>query len=103
MRTFLRLAFVFGLVLVALPAWAQALVMVEVRTAQGAPADGTVTLRPQAGGRAFTCQTQNGGCRLEGVPGGQYTVSFQSGQGSTPPQPAMIPPSGNVTLHVAVP
>lgn len=83
---------------------ADALVVVEVRTAGGEPVDGEVTLRPAAGGAAHTCRTTRGNCRIADVPGGRYTVVFTPATGApTAPRPAMIPPDGTVTLHVAAP
>ena len=102
LRTLL-LALSFSL-LVPVVALANALVIVEVRTSAGEPADGTVVLTPRGGGEAMRCQTSAGDCRISAVPGGQYTVQFQPNGGTpTAPRPAMIPPEGRVTLHVAAP
>lgn len=88
---------------VARPALAEALVVVEVRTAEGEPADGRVVLRPRGGdGREHSCTTSNGSCRITGVPGGRYVVTFEPASGPAPaPRNAMIPPEGTVTLRVA--
>ena len=83
---------------------ADALVVVEVRADGDAP-EGTVTLRSRSNeGRTFQCRVEDGRCRIDEVPGGRYVVSFRSRSGaSTEPRPAMIPPSGTVTLVVPVP
>lgn len=79
-------------------AFADALVVVQVR----GNAEGRVTLTARSGGATFSCQTQQGTCRVDGVPGGSYTVHFAPTQGAAPPPTqAMIPPTGTVTLHVA--
>ena len=87
-----------GVALVA----AQAAVSVEVRGPDGSHVDGRVTLTPSAGGEARSCTTQRGDCRLAGVPGGRYVVTFQPASGEAPaPRNVMIPPSGTVTLRVS--
>ena len=64
--------------------------------------DGRVTLTARQGGGTFSCQTSNGTCRINGVPGGSYSVQYQPDEGAAgPSSQAMIPPSGTVTLHVA--
>ena len=104
MRTQLRIALVALFCLGTIPAFADALVIVQVRTAGGAPADGTVEITPVDGGATHRCQTQNGDCRLQAVPGGRYRVQFQAaGGGESSARVAMIPPDGRVTLHVAAP
>jgi len=107
MRTYLRrlaslcLA-LLGLATFAAPALADALVVVQVRTGAGDPVDGEVTLRPRGGGETFSCTTRAGECQIPHVPGGRYTVHFAPSEGDAPAdQPAMIPPQGRVTLHVA--
>jgi hypothetical protein len=83
-------------------AYAQAQVVVEVRTPGGETADGQVTLMRQDDGRTFSCTTHNGTCRIDGVPGGLYMAILQPSQGERPPtRQVMIPPSGNATLHVS--
>ena len=107
MRMYPRRLAPFGLALLGLvafagPALAEALVVVQVRTGDGEPVDGEVTLRPRGGGEAFSCQTSGGECQIPHVPGGRYTVHFAPAEGEAPAdQPAMIPPQGRVTLHVA--
>lgn len=107
MRVLPRLAALTALLagsLVVSVAAADALVVVEVRTAAGDPVDGEVTLRASAEGATHTCQTTRGNCRIADVPGGRYTVVFTPAGGApTRPRPAMIPPDGTVTLHVAAP
>lgn len=80
---------------------ADAVVVVQVRDAQGRPAEGTVTLA--SGGRSFQCTTTSGSCTLSGVPGGMFsvTVTPRGGGASPPPTTAMIPPSGRVSLIVS--
>ncbi len=83
------------------PASADALVSVEVRDADGEPADGAVIL-VRADDSERTCQTKQGRCQIDGVPGGTYQVVFRPNEGaSTPPREVMIPPAGRVTLRVA--
>jgi hypothetical protein len=80
-------------------ALAEATVLVEVRP----PADGTVTITPNAAGsRAYTCTVTAGHCTIAGVPGGMATVRFQpSGGGAAPPpHVVMIAPTGTVRLTV---
>lgn len=104
MRLLLRTALaVFLATVVFIPtAFADALVVVEVRTPDGAPADGTVTLTPRGEGQSHSCTTRAGRCRIEGVAGGMYRVSFAPTEGEAPPdQPAVIPPEGRVSLHVS--
>ena len=85
-------------------AFADALVVVEVRGPDGAPRDGRVTLRSTSGGAARTCETREGTCRISDVPGGRYVVELAPSRGEAPaPRTAMIPPEGTVTLHVAAP
>lgn len=81
-------------------ALADALVHVKVR-GQGAT-DGQVTLTAVDGDRTYGCTTRGRECRIDGVPGGQYRVSFRPAEGEPPPaRTAMIPPSGMVTLFVS--
>jgi hypothetical protein len=85
-------------VAIAEVAFAEALVVVQVR----GRAEGRVTLTARSGGQTFSCQTQQGTCRMDGVPGGSYSVQFTPARGQAPPPTqAMIPPTGTVTLHVA--
>ena len=95
----LGLATVFG---ITSPAYAEALVVVEVRTPSGDPANGTVTLKAQSGDATYTCTTENGTCRIDDVPGGQYTATLVPDDGVAPePRNVMIPPAGRVTLRVS--
>lgn len=99
----------FGLlVLVALTlgtaatAFADALVVVEVRTPAGEPAEGTVVLAPVGEGATRRCTTSAGTCQLENVPGGRYTVTVEPREGEAPaPRKVVIPPSGRVSLIVS--
>lgn len=91
--------------LVALPsvAFADALVVVQVRTPDNEPANGRVVLRSRSGeGPEHSCTTTDGECRIDAVPGGRYVVHFEPVSGEPPPpQSAMIPPQGRVTLRVS--
>jgi hypothetical protein len=81
---------------------AQAEVVVQVRTPDGKPAEGKVTLVPRGEGRRHECTTQGGTCRMTGVPGGSYEVHLAPAEGAAPPpRKAMIPPSGKATLIVS--
>jgi hypothetical protein len=83
-------------------AFAQAFVVVEVRTPDGATADGVLTLKHQESGATYTCTTHGGTCRIEGVPGGLYQAVLRPADGPPPPsRQVMIPPSGSVTLRVS--
>ncbi len=81
---------------------AQALVVVEVR---GASTDGRVELRARGGDEnspTYSCQTQNGECEIDAVPGGRYVVTFTPAGGEAlPPHNAMIPPEGRVELRLS--
>ena len=107
MRTLSRrlAAGLFGLLAFATfasPALADAQVVVQVRTQDGEPVDGEVTLSPRSGGESYSCTTEGGQCQIAHVPGGRYTVHFTPAEGEPPPdKSAMIPPGGRVTLHVA--
>ena len=105
-RTFLRVLLVFALPLVfaTTPSTvrADALVNVEVRSEAGQPVDGVVVLQARAGGQAFQCTTAGGNCRIDNVPGGQYTATFTpAGGAAQAPRTVMIPPAGTVSLRVA--
>ncbi|MCC6876692.1 MAG: carboxypeptidase regulatory-like domain-containing protein [Sandaracinaceae bacterium] len=86
----------------ALPALADAEVVVQVRAPGGGTGEATVTLTPEGGGEARSCTTRNGTCRISGVPSGRYVVTAQPiGAGQPPvPRPVLIPPSGQVTVSV---
>jgi len=102
-RTLLTaLVLTVGLLCAPSVALADALVVVRVQ-GENAP-DGRVVLTARAGGGTFSCQTDEGTCRINGVPGGSYRVEFQPENGeSASPRTAMIPPSGTVTLFVSAP
>ena len=93
------LTVVLTFLLAASVAFAEALVHVKVRGASG---EGQVTLTAAEGGQTYTCQTSGHECRIDGVPGGRYRVTFrpESGPASRATN-AMIPPSGTVTLFVS--
>lgn len=89
--------------MVASVASADALVVVNVRGANGEAADGRVTLTAEAGGQTYTCQTQAGKCELPKVPGGSYKASVvpRDSTQATAPRAVMIPPAGKVSLIVS--
>jgi hypothetical protein len=81
------------------PALADAKVIVELKTAAGAPTDGTVELKK--GDARYQCTTQGGRCEISGVPGGLYSAEVtQAGKPAAKPKSVMIPPSGEVKLIV---
>lgn len=83
-------------------AFADALVAVEVRQPSGETIEGRVMLRSADGEREYSCETSNGECEIANVPGGRYSVQFvPNGREAGAERPAMIPPEGRVTLHVA--
>ncbi|RLB57355.1 MAG: hypothetical protein DRJ42_00655 [Deltaproteobacteria bacterium] len=97
---FLSASLLVAAVLWASVAFAEALVVVQLRGEN--PTDGEVTLTPRRGEGSYSCHTEEGTCRINGVPGGSYSVRFQPDEGEAPsPTTAMIPPSGTATLHVA--
>lgn len=98
-----RLVLIGCLLLWLVPALAlaDALVVVEVR---GATTSGVVELRSTSpDGPTLRCTTVENRCRIDGVRGGRYEVSFRGDDGSSHrAQPAMIPPRGTVTLVIPV-
>lgn len=83
-------------------AFANALVVVKIRAAGDKVVDGTVTLSPRSGDATFSCETKDGACKIDNVPGGAYTVKFAPKAGTAPkPRPVMIPPEGTVSLFIA--
>lgn len=83
-------------------ALANALVVVKIRTSGDKVVDGVVTLKAKAGEATFTCETKQGACKIDNVPGGAYTATFAPKEGSAPkPRPVMIPPEGTVSLFLA--
>lgn len=92
-----------GLTLGGTPsARAEAVVVVQVRTPDGEVANGKVTLERRGDERRYSCTTEEGNCRITGVPGGRYQVLLEPEEGeSPPPRNVMIPPSGKVTLIVS--
>ena len=79
---------------------ADAVVHVEVRSADNKPVDGRVELSGEGG--TFTCTTSQGSCTLRAVPGGRYIAVFKPNSGSaTAPKKVMIPPDGKADLHIA--
>jgi hypothetical protein len=82
-------------------AHAEALVSVQLKDAQGQPAEGKVTLRDAEGKAVATCEARGGKCEMQNVPGGAFTVTVQPAKGNAPkPRKVMIPPSGKVALVV---
>jgi hypothetical protein len=99
-RSFRFIAFISLTWALALPALADAKVVVELKDKDGAPTDGTVELK-KGGETKHTCTTQAARCEIAGVPGGMYTVEVkQAGKPSPKPKEVMIPPSGEVKLIV---
>lgn len=100
----LRNALGAGLLVLAvssLPGRAAADALVVVRVS--GPVDGRVTLTRHGGGPTYSCQTRGRTCRINGVPGGLYQVSFQPATGAGPVaqrQAVVIPPSGTATVVV---
>lgn len=83
-------------------AHADALVVVQVRAADGSPVDGRVVLEGAEGQALHECTTREGECRMEGVPGGRYTARFEPREGESPaPTRVVVPPAGRVVLRVA--
>ena len=79
---------------------ADANVVVELKRADGSPAEGTVLL--SKGELKLRCTTSQGRCEIKNVPGGSYTVEVEQGaQPAGKPKLVMIPPSGEVKLNVA--
>lgn len=90
------------MLLPAAPVVAQARVVVQVRTPEGQPAEGRVTLIPTGEGKRHGCKTEAGKCSMEGVAGGSYKVHLDPAEGDPPPpRKVMIPPAGKATLIVA--
>jgi hypothetical protein len=86
--------------MMTIPASADAVVSVRVRSADNKPVDGRVELSGDAG--TFTCTTSQGSCTMRSVPGGRYIVVFAPRSGrSTAPKKVMIPPDGKADLHIA--
>ena len=80
---------------------ADALVSVQLKDAQGRPAEGKVTLLDAQSKPIASCQAQAGKCEMQNVPGGTFTVTVQPTQGDAPkPRKVLIPPSGKVALVV---
>jgi hypothetical protein len=106
--TFLRLrapgafAVFTAVCLYSVPAFADALVTVQLKDAAGAPANGKVELTDAAGKVVASCDAHGGQCEMKNVPGGFLTVTVQPEKGAAPkPRKVMIPPSGKVSLVVA--
>lgn len=103
MGAFRMAALALGLLLVPMAtARADATVVVEVRSPDGEPSDGVVTLVGQGTEHRYSCTTEKGSCKMDEVAGGRYEVRFEPEEGEAPPpRKAMIPPSGRVTLIVS--
>ncbi len=101
-RALSALALTSALCWPSVPAFADALVTVQLKDAQGAPADGKVELSDAAGKVIASCEAHGGQCELKNVPGGFLTVTVQPAKGAAPkPRKVMIPPTGKVSLVVA--
>lgn len=85
------------------PAAADAVVIVELKRADGSAAEGTVELTK--GETKHRCSTDKAGrCAIRGVAGGVYAVTVeQEGRPATKGKTAVIPPSGEVKLIVNAP
>lgn len=98
----LSCAFAFTVCAASLPsiARADAVVIVELKRADGSTADGVVRLTK--GDQKLECTTQKGRCQLSAVPGGTYNVEVvQTDKPPAKPKRVMIPPAGEVKLNVA--
>jgi hypothetical protein len=74
---------------------------VQLKDAQGQPAEGKVTLLDANNKPVASCEARLGKCDMPNVPGGPLTVTVQPSKGSAPkPRKVMIPPSGKVVLVV---
>jgi hypothetical protein len=83
------------------PVRAEALVSVQLKDAQGQPAEGQVTLRDAEGKAIASCEARAGKCEMQNVPGGNFTVTVQPARGNAPkPRKVVIPPRGKVALVV---
>jgi hypothetical protein len=79
-----------------------ATVNVRLKDHDGKPAAGEVSLKTAKGATVASCKAVAGRCEMTGVPGGNYQVHVQPAEGKPPkPTSAMIPPEGEVTLHVS--
>lgn len=96
------LAFVSLLAIAALAA-AQAQVVIQVRTASGAPAEATVTLSRE-GAPPYRCRTSGGSCRLSNVTPGMYVATAQPLGEGAPPVPRNVPvvAGGEVTISLTL-
>lgn len=86
-------------------ALAQAVVVVQVRTAAGQPGEAVVTLTPEGSqGAPHTCRTRAGTCRLSNVPPGMYVVTAEPTAGGQAPVPRRVPvvAGGEVTISVTL-
>ncbi|MGD8860309.1 MAG: hypothetical protein PVI30_09860 [Myxococcales bacterium] len=79
-----------------------ATVNVRLKDHDGKPAAGEVSLKTAKGETVASCEAVAGRCEMTGVPGGSYRVHVKPTEGEPPkPTSAMIPPEGEVTLHVS--
>jgi hypothetical protein len=100
MRQVLSLAILFTGFFFSSVAFADAVVVVKLRDSAGKPVEGKVTLTLKE--KTYSCQTQQGTCTINDVPGGTYQVAAQPASGSrAPTRQVMIPPSGKVELYVS--
>ena len=77
---------------------ADANVVVELKRADGSSVEGVVRLTQ--GAASYQCTTKAGRCEIPGVPGGSYSVAFESDGKTGKPKTVMIPPSGEVKLII---
>lgn len=100
----LRLLVIAAVSLVASVASAESLVVVHVRSLDGEPADAVVTFTPAGGGAPQSCRTSRGTCRISNVRGGNYIVTAEPVSEGEPPVPrrVLLPPDGEVAVHVTL-
>jgi hypothetical protein len=93
-----------AIALFAVPAAADSTAIVHVRTLGGDDAEAIVTLTPVGGGAPLSCRTARGTCRINGVRGGNYIVTADPVSGGEAPVPRrlLLPPSGEVAVHVTL-
>jgi hypothetical protein len=85
-----------------LTARADALVSVQLKDANGQPAEGKVTLLNAQNQPVASCEARAGKCEMHNVPGGTFTVTVQPAKGDPPKaRRVFIPANGKVALVVA--
>lgn len=104
-RTILAALSVAAVLLAAVVAMAQTVVIVNVRTVDRRPGEAVVSLTPEGGGAPHSCRATAGQCRIASVPAGRYVVTAQpTGEGNPPiPRVVVVPPNTEVTISVTLP